>query len=85
MGLIENDIRILIAEDDEDDLFLFRELIFEWADWDYYAKRNAKAAVTVDPARTREDIFQMLAESPYDLFFLDYHLGEWNEIGRAHV
>jgi len=78
MELIENDIRILIAEDDEDDLFLFRELIFEWADWDYYTRRNEKATVTVDPARTREDIVQKLTETDYDLLFLDYHLGEWN-------
>ncbi len=78
MGSIEHDIRILIAEDDEDDLFLFRELIFEWADWDYYTKRNEKATVTVDPARSREDIVERLAESDYDLLFLDYHLGEWN-------
>ncbi len=73
-----HDIRILIAEDDEDDLYLFRELIFEWKDWDYYTRRNEKATVTVDPARTREEIFRMLKESEYDLFFLDYHLGEWN-------
>ncbi|MDH5457416.1 MAG: diguanylate cyclase [Nitrospinota bacterium] len=78
MKLIENDIRILIAEDDEDDLFLFRELISEWKNWDYYARRNDKAAVIVDSARTREDIFQKLLESHYDLIFLDYRLGEWN-------
>jgi diguanylate cyclase (GGDEF)-like protein len=78
MGLIERNIRILIAEDDEDDLFLFRELIFEWADWDYYAKRNEKATVTVDSARTLEDIDRELEESDYDLLFLDYRLGESN-------
>ncbi len=86
MELSERDIRILIAEDDEDDLFLFRELIYEWGDWDYYTRRNYYArrntkvtvTVTVDSAPTREDIIRKLAESPYDLFFLDYHLGEWN-------
>jgi len=78
MGLVKNDIRILIAEDDEDDLFLFRELILEWGDWDYYAKRNEKGSVTVDSACTQNDIFKQLAESEYDLIFLDYHLGEWN-------
>jgi len=78
MGLLEHDIRILIAEDDEDDLFLFRELIHEWKDWDYYTRRNDQATVTVDSARTREDIIQKLSEFHYDLLFLDYHLGEWN-------
>ncbi len=78
MGLIEQDIHILIAEDDEDDLFLFRELIYEWKNWDYYTRRNDQATVTVDSALTREDIIQKLSESHYDLLFLDYHLGEWN-------
>jgi diguanylate cyclase (GGDEF)-like protein len=78
MGLRERDIKILIAEDDEDDLFLFRELIYEWGDWDYYTKRNSKVTVTVDSASTQEDIVRKLAGSHYDLFFLDYRLGEWN-------
>ena len=79
MGLIKyNDIRILIAEDDEDDLWFFRELIYEWKDWDYYTRRNDKATVTVDSAPTPEDIVRKLAEFHYDLFFLDYQLGEWN-------
>jgi diguanylate cyclase (GGDEF)-like protein len=78
MGFLEYDIRILIAEDDEDDLFLFRELIYEWKNWDYYARRNDQATVTVDSALTREDIIQKLSEFQYDLIFLDYHLGEWN-------
>ncbi|MEE8268791.1 MAG: response regulator, partial [Nitrospinaceae bacterium] len=78
MGLIEQDIHILIAEDDEDDLFLFRELIYEWKNWDYYTRRNDQATVTVDSALTREDVIQKLSEFHYDLLFLDYHLGEWN-------
>ena len=78
MGYIDHNIRVLIAEDDEDDLFYFRELIFEWKDWDYYTRRNEKATVTVDSALTRQDILQKLSESPYDMCFLDYLLGEWN-------
>ncbi|MDH3257271.1 MAG: response regulator, partial [Nitrospinota bacterium] len=76
--MIEQDIRILIAEDDEDDLLIFRELIYEWGDWDYYTRRNAKVSITVDSAPTLDDIFQKLEEFNYDLFFLDYRLGEWN-------
>ncbi|MCZ6514054.1 MAG: diguanylate cyclase [Nitrospinae bacterium] len=79
MGLTKyNDIRILIADDDEDDLWFFRALIFDWKDWDHYTRRNDKVTVTVDSARTREGILGKLAESHYDLFFLDYRLGEWN-------
>ena len=78
MGFIEQDIRVLIAEDDEDDLFFFRELIFEWKDWDYYTRRNDKATVTVDSALTRQDILRKLSESHYDMCFLDYNLGKWN-------
>ena len=69
MGWIEHDIRILIAEDDQDDLFLFKELILEGIN---------DAEPYVDPVSTREDIFRKLEESTYDLFFLDYRLGEWN-------
>ena len=76
MGSNEYDIRILIAEDDEDDLLLFRELITEGADWDYYYRRYAK--VIVDAAPNRDAIFKKLAETKFDLFFLDYRLGEWN-------
>jgi len=81
MGLTKyNDIRILIAEDDEDDLWFFRELIYEWKNWDYYTRRNDKATVTVDSARTREDVARRLEESHYDLFFLDYYLGDWKAL-----
>ncbi|MDH5763703.1 MAG: diguanylate cyclase [Nitrospinota bacterium] len=73
-----NDIRILIADDDEDDLWYFRGLIHAWKDWDYYTRRNEKATVTVDSASTKDDIFRKLTESHYDLFFLDYFLGEWS-------
>ncbi len=69
MGWIEHDIRILIAEDDQDDLFLFKELILEGIN---------DAEPYVDPVSTREDIFRKLEEATYDLFFLDYRLGEWN-------
>ena len=76
MGSSEYDIHILIAEDDEDDLLIFQELILEGTDWDYYYRRYAE--VIVDSASTREDIIRKLAESKYDLFFLDYRLGESN-------
>ena len=76
MGSTDYDIRILIAEDDEDDLLIFQELILEGADWDYYYRRYAE--VIVDSAANREDIFKKLTESKYDLLFLDYRLGESN-------
>ena len=76
MAANEYDIRILIAEDDEDDLLLFKELILEGAEWDYYYRRYAK--VVVDDAITGDDILKRLAESRYDLLFLDYRLGESN-------
>lgn len=69
MGLIEQDIRILIAEDDEDDLLLFKELIIE-------GTHDFK--MSVDSVSTREEIVRKLEESEYDLFFMDYRLGEWN-------
>lgn len=70
MASTEYDIRILIAEDDEDDLLIFQELILEGTDWDYYYRRYAE--VIVDSATNREGIFKKLAETKYNLIFLDY-------------
>ena len=82
MASTEYDIRILIAEDDEDDLLIFQELILEGADWDYYYRRYAE--VIVDSASNREQINRKLAESKYDLIFLDYRLGESNGLEILH-
>ncbi len=69
MDWIEHGIRILIAEDDQDDLFLFKELILEGI---------YEAEPTVEHAASQDDIVSKLEESSYDLVFLDYRLGEWD-------
>ncbi|MDH5763702.1 MAG: diguanylate cyclase [Nitrospinota bacterium] len=69
MAWTEDNIRILIAEDDPDDLFLFEELILEGV---------FDGEIKLDSVSTMEEIDQNLDESTYDLFFLDYRLGEWN-------
>ena len=69
MDWIEHGIHILIAEDDQDDLFLFKELILEGI---------YEAEPKVDLATSQEDIVCKLEESSYDLVFLDYRLGQWD-------
>ena len=69
MDWIEHGIRILIAEDDQDDLFLFKELILEGI---------YEAEPKVEHAASQEGIVKKLEESSYDLVFLDYRLGEWD-------
>lgn len=64
-------IRILIAEDDQDDLFLFKELLREGI---------YDSEPTVDPVSSKEEIFRKLERSIYDILFLDYRLGEWNGV-----
>ena len=56
MASNEYNIRILIAEDDEDDLLIFQELILEGTDWDYYYRRYAE--VVVESATTREEVIR---------------------------
>ena len=69
MDWIEHGIRILIAEDDQDDLFLFKELILEGI---------YEAEPKVEHAASQEGIVKKLEESSYDLVFLDYRLAEWD-------
>ena len=69
MDWIEHGIHILIAEDDQDDLFLFKELILEGI---------YEAEPKVELATSQEDIVSKLEESSYDLVFLDYRLGQWD-------
>lgn len=71
MAWAEHNIQILIAEDDEDDLFLFKELIREGI---------YDSEPTVDSALNQEAIFSKLKSSSYDLMFLDYRLGQWNGV-----
>ena len=71
MALAEHHIRILIAEDDQDDLFLFKELIQEGI---------YDCEPTVDPVSSQEEMLRKLKSSSYDILFLDYRLGEWNGV-----
>jgi len=67
----KHNIRILIAEDDEDDLLLFREMIQEG---------TYDSDPVVFPVAHFDAIQSQLSQSHFDILFLDYRLGEWNGV-----
>jgi diguanylate cyclase (GGDEF)-like protein len=62
-------LRFLIAEDDNDDLFLIKDFI---RDGSFGAKVQVEHVVTMD------DVLNKANAEPYDIIFLDLSLGEWN-------
>ena len=69
MSLIEHELKILIAEDDEDDFFLAKELIRE---------SIREVSTKLDRVMTLPQVLAHLEENSYDLCILDYRLGEHN-------
>ena len=69
MSLIEHDLKILIAEDDEDDFFLAKELIREAV---------LEVQIKLDRVVTLPDVLSHLENNSYDICILDYRLGEYN-------
>ncbi|NIT52652.1 MAG: response regulator, partial [candidate division Zixibacteria bacterium] len=67
--MVDHQIKILIAEDDEDDLFLFKEMILDGV-YDIIPK--------VVHVADKEEISRALENGTFDLCFLDYRLGELN-------
>ena len=62
-------LRFLIAEDDNDDLFLIKDFIRD-------GKFGAK--VQVDHVVSMSEVLSKAKAEPYDIIFLDLSLGEWN-------
>ena len=69
MSLIDHNLKILIAEDDEDDFFLAKELIRE---------SIREVSTKLDRVMTLPQVLAHLEENSYDLCILDYRLGEHN-------
>ena len=66
MSLSETTIRILMAEDDEDDVLIVQELLKEGL---------CDRKIELDSVTNAEDIFRTLEEKDYDLCFVDFRLG----------
>lgn len=64
-----NKIKILVAEDDDDDLFIFKDVVHECRE-DFEAK--------VDHVATMQDVLSEVDNNEFDIIFLDYRLGESN-------
>jgi diguanylate cyclase (GGDEF)-like protein len=62
-------LRFLIAEDDNDDLFLIKDFIRD-------GKFGGK--VQVDHVVSMDEVLDKAIAEPYDIIFLDLSLGEWN-------
>lgn len=62
-------LRFLIAEDDQDDLFLIKDFIRD-------GKFGAK--VHVDHVVSMDEVLNKVEIETYDIIFLDLSLGEWN-------
>jgi len=60
-------ITILVADDDEDDYVIIRDLLSEAAGSQYH----------VDWTSTYEEALMSFEQAAYDVFFFDYHLGEY--------
>lgn len=69
MSLIDHELKILIAEDDEDDFFLAKDLIRESI---HEVKTKFEKVVTLS------QVLSHLESNSYDICILDYRLGEHN-------
>ncbi len=62
-----NQLRVLVVDDDEEDIFLVKELLKEGLpEWD----------ITLDYALTSEDAIPLIENQDYCICFLDLHLGK---------
>jgi len=69
MSLIEHELKILIAEDDEDDFFLAKELIRE---------SILEVKMKFEKVVTLPQVLSHLESNSYDICIFDYRLGEHN-------
>ncbi|QPJ64432.1 MAG: response regulator [Candidatus Nitrohelix vancouverensis] len=60
-------LKILLVEDNEDDIFLFHEMIRE---------ENPVPLPSIETCPTAEEAIEKLAGATFDLCLFDYHLGE---------
>lgn len=76
MADILTGIKVLIVDDDEDDVFLTRDLLGEG---------RGGTAVVIESASSGAAALTLIDRSPYDIFIFDYWLGEENglELLRA--
>ncbi len=63
----EKPLKILLVEDNEDDIFLFREMILE---------EKPVPFPSIEICSTAEQAIERLENVPFDLCLFDYHLGE---------
>jgi len=76
MSLIEHDLKILIAEDDEDDFFLVKDLMRE---------AIHEVQIKLGKVVTLPDVLSHLENDSYDICIMDYRLGEYNGLEILRV
>jgi diguanylate cyclase (GGDEF)-like protein len=63
----ENRLRVLIVDDDEDDIFLVKEMLKEGL---------LESTITLDYASTSDDAIELISNGKYDICLLDLRLGK---------
>ena len=67
MDMVDNQLKVLIVDDDEDDIFLVREMLREGL---------LETDLILDYALTGADAVSLINKGDYDIFLLDLHLGK---------
>ena len=62
----DNQLKVLVVDDDEDDIFLVKEMLKEGL---------PESDITIDYATTKDDAITLINNGEHDIYLLDIHLG----------
>lgn len=74
-------LRVLLIDDDEEEFILLQDLL---ADRSYFSDETDRARFDLDWASTYTAGLEALIQGKYDIFLIDYHLGEKNGLELLH-
>jgi diguanylate cyclase (GGDEF)-like protein len=71
----DNSLKVLVVDDDEDDIFLVKEMLKEGL---------PESKLVLDYATKGEDAIALIDNGGHDIFLLDLHLGKANGLSMGH-